>query len=124
MTAVKSLTEARGLLLGEVFFSKMKDFHILKSDIFEELFGGKIFPGSPNFAQNVKEVIFDFLNTSEGEAPNYVVDSVVREANQIATKANQHWKTNGHDSKRFVKNLSKPGRWLTKTITITDVPNK
>ena len=102
----------------------MKDFHILKGDIFEELFGGKIFPGSPNFLDKVKEVIFDFLNTTEGEAPNYVVDSVVRESLQLVTKANKEWKKNNYDSKRFVHNLSKPGRWLTNHVTITDVPNR
>ena len=96
----------------------------MKADIFQKLFAGKKFPGSPNFVDNVKEVIFDFLNTSEGEAPNDVVDSVVRESLQLSTKANEFWKKNNHDKKRFVNNLSKPGRWLTNYVTISDVPNR
>ena len=75
--------------------TRIKDkklFQVLKADIFNYLAADRVLPGSTGYDIAVKKAIFFLLNTTEGQASNAVVDTVVKESASFAKKANFLWK--------------------------------
>ena len=98
--------------------AKNKNFCVSKEDIFNYLAATPIFPGSPNYQEEVRDFIFDCIGISEKLAPNHIVDSVYKQAAIFSAKAHLHWKAYNYDEDQFRHMLMKPKRFLTNKILI------
>ena len=92
--------------------------NISKEEIFNYLAAEEIFPGTNGHEKAVRETIYFLLGTSEGKAPDDLVDKVVQAAQTYHYKSFELWRKNYHKEDRFRNNLTKPGRFLSNSISI------